>query len=76
MAGDEPITSPDQRRPTISKRLARFGLLATVLILVAMALGGNHEGRVEDIWVLGIAGLLLLILIVDFILRRTGLRSE
>ncbi|HLT11562.1 MAG TPA: DUF2631 domain-containing protein [Micromonosporaceae bacterium] len=76
MAGEEPITSPDQHRPTISKRLARFGLLATVLILVAMALGGNHEGRVEDIWVLGIAGLLLLILIVDFILRRTGLRSE
>lgn len=76
MAGDEPITSPDQHRPTISKRLARFGVVVTILLLIAMAFSGNHEGRVEDIFLFGIAGLLALMLILDVVLRRSGLRSE
>ena len=36
---------------------------------------GNHEGRVEDIWLIGIAALLLSIVIGDIVLRRNGLRS-
>lgn len=75
MAGDEPVTSPDQHRPTISKRLARLGVLVTIVALVLMSLLGNHEGRVEEIWLIGVAALLALMLFVDFILRKNGLRN-
>jgi hypothetical protein len=75
VAGDEPVTSPDQHRPTISKRLARLGLLVTIISLVLMSLFGNHEGRVEEVWMIGIAGLLALWLFIDFVLRKNGLRS-
>ena len=80
VAGDEhaheAVTSPDQHRPTVSGRLARFGALITIIALPAIALIGNHEGSVEKVFLLGIAGFMLLMLIVDFFLRRAGLRSE
>lgn len=74
VSDDEPVTSPDQRRPTISGRLARFGAVFTVVALLAMLIG-NHEGRVEDYILIGIASLIALALVVDFVLRRNGLRS-
>jgi hypothetical protein len=37
---------------------------------------GNHEGNVENLYLIGAAALLLLVLILDFILRRNGLKSE
>jgi hypothetical protein len=75
VSGDEPVTSPDQHRRTVSPRLARFGAIATILILLAMTYG-NHQGRVEDIWLYSLAGLILFVLILDFVLRRNGLRGE
>ena len=36
---------------------------------------GNHEGRIEDIFLAVVAGGLILLLIVDWVLRRNGLRS-
>jgi Protein of unknown function (DUF2631) len=75
VAGDEPVTSPDQHRPTVSKRLARLGAVVTILILVAMTFV-PHEGNIENIYLIGLAALILLIMILDFILRRNGLRSE
>ena len=75
MAGDEPVTSPDQHRPTVGKRLTRFGAVFTILVLLAMTIG-NHGGNVENIFLIGIAGLIALMLVVDFVLRRSGLRSE
>ena len=74
MSGEEQVTSPDQHKPTISRRLARFGAVATILILLGM-LYGNHRGRVEDIFLIAIAGLLAVLLVLDFVLRRLGLRS-
>jgi hypothetical protein len=76
VSGDEPVTSPDQHKPTISKRLARFGAVATIVLLVAMALTGNQRGHVEDIYLYGTAAVIFLMLVVDFALRRSGLRSE
>ena len=73
MAGDEPVTSPDQHKPAHMK-LLRFGAVVTAVILVAMAVG-NHKGKVEDIFLVGIAVGLILMLIVDGWLRRSGLRS-
>ncbi len=76
MAGDDDtVTSPDQHRPMVSKRLARFGAVVTILALVAM-LWGNHEGNVENIFLIGTAAILLLALILDWILRKNGLKSE
>jgi len=48
--------------------------VVTALALLAM-ICGNHEGRVEDIWLVGLAALLLIIVIGDAVLRRNGLRS-
>lgn len=73
MAGDEPVTSPDQHKPAHMK-LLRFGAVVTAVILLAMT-QGNHKGKVEDIFLVGVAIGLILLLIIDGWLRRSGLRS-
>ena len=73
MAGDEPVTSPDQHKPANMKML-RAGAVVTAVILVLMVLG-NHKGRIEDIFLVAVAAGLILMLIVDWMLRRNGLRS-
>jgi len=79
VAGDttsnEPVTSPDQHRPTISRRLARFGAIFTILALLAM-IKGNHEGGIENIFLIGTAALLLVVLVGDWLLRKNGLKSD
>jgi hypothetical protein len=75
VADDEPVTSPDQHRPTVSARLSRFGAVVTILALLAMTIG-NHKGNIENLYLIGGAALLLLVLILDFVLRRNGLRSD
>ncbi|MEU3455083.1 DUF2631 domain-containing protein [Micromonospora sp. NPDC048999] len=74
MAGSEPVTAPDQHKPG-HRRSGRIGAVLTAVALVLMAFCGNHEGRVEEIWLVGIAALLLAIVIGDAVLRRNGLRS-
>ncbi|MBM0276587.1 DUF2631 domain-containing protein [Micromonospora tarensis] len=73
MAGSEPVTSPDQHKPG-HRRAGQIGAVLSALALLAM-ICGNHEGRVEDIWLIGLAALLLIIVIGDAVLRRNGLRS-
>jgi hypothetical protein len=75
VAGDEPVTSPDQHKPMVSPRLARAGAVFGILALLAM-LKGNHQGNVENYFLIGFAALLLLILILDVVLRRNGLKSD
>jgi hypothetical protein len=72
VAGNEPVTSPDQHKPT-NLRLVRRAALVTIVIIVLMTIG-NHRGRVEDIWLLAVAGGMALLVIVDWVLRRNGLR--
>ncbi|MCW3813513.1 DUF2631 domain-containing protein [Micromonospora sp. DR5-3] len=74
MAGSEPVTAPDQHKPG-HRKAGRIGAVLSAVVLVIMALCGNHEGKVEDIWLLGIAALLLAIVLGDAVLRRSGLRS-
>jgi hypothetical protein len=73
VAGNEPVTSPDQHKAA-NMRLLRLGAVVTAIIILAMAFG-NHKGRVEDIFLVAIAGGLILMLIIDWVLRRNGLRS-
>ncbi|GAB3346761.1 DUF2631 domain-containing protein [Micromonospora halotolerans] len=74
MAGSEPVTAPDQHRPG-HRKSGRIGAVLSAAVLVLMALCGNHEGNVENIWLFGLAALLLAIVIGDAVLRRNGLRS-
>ncbi|WP_027343818.1 DUF2631 domain-containing protein [Hamadaea tsunoensis] len=73
MAGNEPVTSPDQHKPTPIKA-ARIAGTLTIFALLLMTIG-NHEGHVEDLWLIGIAATIAIILISDAVLRRNGLRS-
>ncbi|MFG2108078.1 DUF2631 domain-containing protein [Micromonospora chersina] len=74
MAGSEPVTAPDQHKPG-HRRSGRIGAVLSAAVLVLMALCGNHEGNVENIWLFGLAALLLAVVIGDAVLRRNGLRS-
>ena len=75
MSGDnEPVTSPDQHKPTVSRRAAWVGAIFTIAILLLMTIG-NQLGHIQDIWLIGIAGFIALLLVLDFVLRRNGLRS-
>nr|MDT0661464.1 DUF2631 domain-containing protein [Micromonospora sp. DSM 115978] len=73
MAGSEPVTSPDQRKPG-HRRAGQIGAVVSALILLAMT-QGNHEGNIENIWLIGGAVALLAIVVGDVVLRRNGLRS-
>ncbi|GAB3801435.1 DUF2631 domain-containing protein [Micromonospora zhanjiangensis] len=73
MAGSEPVTSPDQHKPG-HRKAGRIGAVVSAGMLLLM-LCGNHRGNVENIWLIGIAVALLVIVIGDVILRRNGLRS-
>jgi hypothetical protein len=73
VAGSEPVTSPDQHKPG-HRKAGRIGAVVTAVALLLM-LCGNHQGNVENIWLIGIAVTLLVIVIGDIILRRNGLRS-
>ena len=79
MSGDEPVTSPDQHKPTISKKASRLGAVLTIVALVAMALisrtQGGHQGQIANIFLFGTAGLIFLLL-VSTSPRRSGLRSQ
>lgn len=73
MAGSEPVTSPDQRKPG-NRRAGRIGAVVSALILLSLTIG-NHEGNIENVWLVVLALGLLGIVIGDTVLRRNGLRS-
>jgi hypothetical protein len=73
VAGNEPVTSPDQLKPG-HRKAGRIGAMVSIVALLLMTIG-NHKGLTEDIWLIGIAAGLALILILDTVLRRNGLRS-
>jgi 4-hydroxybenzoate polyprenyltransferase len=72
---EEIVTSPDQHKPG-PKKAAYIGAFASIVILLLMLLG-NHHGRVENLWLVGVAVLLLVVLVADWMLRKNGIkRSE
>ena len=46
-----------------------------ILFLVAMIFG-NHRGKLEDIWLIGFAALMVLLLVVDARRRKNAWRSR
>jgi len=73
VAGSDPVTSPDQRKP-VNPRKARIGAVAAIVILVLL-LFPHHQGHVEDVWLIGLAVLIAAMLVGDWILRRNGIRD-
>jgi hypothetical protein len=53
----------------------RIGAVITVLVLLAF-LKGNHQGHVEDLWILAIVLIMVLILLLDWRRRRNAWRSR
>ncbi|MBA3489889.1 MAG: DUF2631 domain-containing protein [Longispora sp.] len=75
MAGSsEPVTSPDQHKPTNLKAV-RAGGVITIFILLTLAIG-NHEGNTENVWLIGIALLLAAMIFIDWLLRKNGLKPN
>ncbi|MGH3658686.1 MAG: DUF2631 domain-containing protein [Micromonosporaceae bacterium] len=73
MAGtDEPITSPDQRKPDHPRVIRVLVILASLAFLSLTF--GNHTGNVENIWLIVLAAGGVLWVTIDWVLRRNGLR--
>jgi hypothetical protein len=52
-----------------SRKTFRISAWVVVVALLGMTIG-NHQGRVEDIFLVGLAGLMALMLVVDSLTRR------
>ena|SRR5689334_21113654 len=70
---DEPVTSPDQHGPG-NRRLDYIGAVVAAALLLLL-LAADHPNGVEVAWVCGCSAALLIAVVVDWQLRRRGLRS-
>jgi hypothetical protein len=70
---DEPVTSPDQRKPT-NRKLAYTVGIAAIITMVAY-LFGNHRGHIEDYWLIFTAGVIAIAIVADWLMVRNGLRD-
>jgi hypothetical protein len=66
------VTSPDQRKPG-RPRIDRIAAIVCVVLLLAMSTV-NYPNGVERAWLYGCAAVLLAALVVDWRLRRDGVR--
>jgi len=71
-APETEVTSPDQHKPGPA-RLARLGAWVSIVLLLLLLIG-NHEGRTEDLFVIGSAGVLAAILLADYAMRKNGIK--
>ena len=72
MAEDEPVIAPDQLReghPKLWRGLAIFSAFS----LLAMVIG-NHQGHVEDVFLILCAVILVALLAFDALQRRYGIK--
>ncbi|WP_112139288.1 DUF2631 domain-containing protein [Glycomyces dulcitolivorans] len=72
MAAEEQILSPDQRKPTSRKAL--YSALTVGIVINLAYLFGNHQGWVEDFFLLLTATILLAVIVTDAWLVKAGLR--
>ncbi|MGW5917845.1 DUF2631 domain-containing protein [Nocardia fluminea] len=52
-----------------SRKAARIAAWVVVVALLGMTIG-NHQGHIEDIFLVGLAGLMALMLVVDSLTQR------
>jgi hypothetical protein len=73
VASEEPVTSPDQHKPT-PRKLWQIGGVITIITLLLMLLGNNDVSTGAP-WIIGSAAGIAALLIGDIVLRRNGLRD-
>ncbi|WP_117210027.1 DUF2631 domain-containing protein [Allorhizocola rhizosphaerae] len=73
MASEEPVTSPDQHKPTPIKLYRIAGVVIIVSLL--LMLFGNNEVNTGAPWLIGTAALIAIVMIVDAVQRRNGLKD-
>jgi hypothetical protein len=71
----EQVVAPDQLKPAPFPKLTRFLAVFVSAVLVVMALIGNHRGNVEKVFLIAIAAIMVLAVILDFFLKRAGLKN-
>jgi Protein of unknown function (DUF2631) len=71
---EEPVYAPDQLKPG-NRKWARRGAFGSAVILL-LYLWGNHEGNIENVYLILIALLLVGAVIADAVLRRNGLKAN
>jgi hypothetical protein len=73
-ATDEEVYSPDQLKPG-NRKWARRGAIGSAVIIL-LYFWGNHEGNTENIWLVVFALALIGAVVLDSVLRRSGLRPN
>jgi sugar phosphate permease len=73
-AEQDPVYAPDQLKPG-NRKLARLGALGTAVVML-MFFWGNHEGNTENIFLVVFAVGLIVAVIADAVLRRSGLKPN
>ncbi|WP_029768164.1 DUF2631 domain-containing protein [Haloglycomyces albus] len=71
-AAEEPITSPDQKKPT--KRNWLYTALLVSATIILLFLFGNHTGWIEDVFIVLSAGSLVAFVASDWAMRKRGWR--
>jgi len=56
-------------------KFGRIGAVIATLVLLTFVIG-NHQGHVEDLWILGLALVMIIILVHDWRRRRNAWRSR
>ena len=77
-AGEQPIQHERPEEWGWHGEMGKWGrrlAIIPILFLLAMIFG-NHRGKLEDIWLIGIALLLVLLLVVDARRRKNAWRSR
>ncbi len=66
------VTSPDQHKPghPVAARVLGLGSAGFLVLMIA----SNHKGMMANLWLIGVAVLIVAIFAVDWAMRRNGLR--
>jgi hypothetical protein len=72
---EQQVTAPDQHKPSNRKWARIYGILSIIALLAMLRPTNNHTGWIEDVWLVGTAAVIALMLIGDVVLRRLGLRE-
>jgi hypothetical protein len=71
---EEQVTAPDQHKPMNLKWARIGGVFAIIALLVMTSPFNNHLGGVDDVYLVLTAGAIAVLMGVDAVLRRNGLR--
>ena len=68
------VTSPDQHKPGHAKAARVLGIGSAIVLLLFLRGNHQHRSHVENVWLIGLAVGLILVFVIDWVLRRNGLR--